>query len=115
MTVVQHIADLLRFLEKDLADDGEHYQASIVHRATSALESLSEVNAELEATLTEYLSATASVFQIDPVSKRNWAELDPRKNDECLRRFQRLDAAGKRARAALLRTADRDAVQPSNE
>jgi len=56
---------------------------------------------DLEAALTEYLEATASVFEIDPVSKRNWAELDPLKSDECLARFQRLDAAGKRARAAL--------------
>ena len=56
---------------------------------------------QLADALTEYLGATASVFEIDPFTGRCWAELDPRGSDQCLRRFQRLHDAGKRARAAL--------------
>lgn len=66
-----------------------------------ALEAKAAAAATLYEALKEYLATVKAVFEIDPETKRNWAELDPRKSDECLRRFQRLDAAGKQARAAI--------------
>lgn len=91
------------YTAEDIADALNEHEENLVSLSKRAALSAARPSreGEMREALEEYLAATAAVFEIDPATKKNWAELDPTKNGECLRRFQRLDAAGKRARAAL--------------